>query len=913
MKVQALILVLLIPYLVHAQHQYYGTRVAGLALSGTESQADLKVLPIHPGDVITTDNIRASIQALYDTGRYRYVAVDADRSPGGGTDLTFQVRPHFFFSTIRLEPENLLERPLSGYFRLPYGEKFTTSAIDKIVQDTMELLTSDGYFDAKINPQYHLEESTRLAFVTLNVLSGPRARVGNVRVHGGEQTFSEKDLVDAFGLKSGKEYSSSKADKGVNNIRSKFSDLGFLNTKVTADRAYEKATNSVNIDIRIEPGQFTLIETPGYKISKKTLRELVPVYEEGTVDAGLVEEGRTRILRYMQQEGYFEAVVGAETVSAAPLENAVQINYTIQPGVKHEILSVVIEGNHYFTTDEIRKRIKVRKGEFLNQSVFSTDALNQDVQTIEGMYRNAGFEGTVVKGNYAEVAHAINITIDIQEGKQRPIDFITILGNSVVSEMELRGFFALKEGEIYTPAAVDQARAAITQYYYKRGYADVRVERSVERVESNNGVRVTFQITEGDPYRIGTVLVAGNTLTKEKIIHRDSQLSPNMPYNPEAILEGQQRLYATGLFSRVDIVALTEAHQGTRDLLIQVEDAKPILLTYGFGFQEYERLRGTIEISHNNLFGLNRSLSFRLRGSVRERLAQSTFHEPHLFNHNLDGFATAFIEHTEQPSFTANRVDFSLTALKPFSPVRNLLFTLGYQVANLADIRVNPLAAKLPTERGVFHISRVGTTYIQDRRDDKLNPTTGSFSTTTFQVASQALGSQLNFTSLYNMYSVYTPVPHGVLATAVRFGWNHPFGGTTGLPPTERYFAGGSTTLRGFAYDDVVPEGGYAETIGNIEYRRPLTMFPIKGLVGAIFYDTGNVFPSVSAIHLSNFTHSAGFGFRYQTPLGPVRVDVGINLDPKLRIQDPNTLKPGQPLYRREDRFKVFFTLANPF
>ena len=906
MKVQALILVLLVPWFVHAEQQYYGTRVAHLALSGSESQADLEVLQIHPGDLITAENIRSSLQALYNTGHYSYVEVDATPDANGGTDLTFNVHTNFFFSTIRLEPENLLDRPLSGYFRLPYGERFTTSAIDKIVQDTADLLKSEGYFEAAITPQYHLEEATHLAFVTLSVVPGVKAKVGTLRVHGGVQTFSQKELLDAFNLKNGDEYSATKVDKGLTNIRTKFSDLGFLNTKVTADRTYQKATNTVDVDIMVEPGQFTLVETRGFKVSKKRLRELVPVFEEGAVDPDLVEEGRTQILKHTQQEGYFDAVVESETISA-PLDNAIQINYSIQPNMKHEIFSVAIEGNQHFTTDEIRRRMKVRKRELLNPSFFSTEALNEDVRTIEAMYRNAGFEGTVVKGNYGEVNHKINITIEIQEGKQLPIDFLTILGNSAISEEELRKAIQLKEGDVYTPVVVDQARATITQYYYARGFADARVERTVERVESNNGVRVTFQITEGKPYTIGNIIVAGNTLTKEKIIHRNSRLYPDTPYNPEAVLEGQQRLYATGLFSRVDIVTLAETRPGMRDLLIQVEDAKPIVLTYGIGYQEFERARGTVEISHNNLFGLNRSLSLRVRGSGRERLAQSTFREPRLFNHDLDGFASAFVEHTEQPSYTANRVDFSLQTLKRFSPAKNFLFTMGYQVANLEDIRVNPLKDKLPAERGIFHIARLGTSYIQDRRDDPLNPTTGSFNTTTFQLASRAFGSQLNFTSLYNMYSVYMPVPRGVLATSVRVGWNHPYGRTTALPPTERYFAGGSTTLRGFSFDDAVPEGGYAMTIANIEYRTPLNIVPIKGLGGALFYDTGNVFPNISGIHLSEFTHTAGFGLRYQTPLGPVRVDVGINLNPKLRIQ------VGQPSYRREDRFKVFFTLANPF
>jgi len=503
--------------------------------------------------------------------------------------------------------------------------------------------------------------------------------------------------------------------------------------------------------------------------------------------------------------------------------------------------------------------------------------------------------------------------IEIQEGRQVPIDSIAIVGNSAISEPELRKTMQLKEGDLYTPLVVDRARAAVTQYYYARGYADARVERSVMDDESNHGMRVAFVITEGESYQIGRIFVEGNTLTKDKIIHRNSGLYPNTPYNPEVVLEGQRRLYATGLFTRVDIVTLSEMEPHTRDILIQVEDAKPILLTYGIGYQEWYRARGTVEISHNNLWGLDRSISFRVRGSVKECLAQSTFREPRLFNHDLDGFASAFIEHTELPSFTANRVDLSLQTLKRFSPTQNLLFTMGYQTVNLEDIRVNILANKLPAERGIFHIARLGTSYIQDRRNDPLNPSTGSFNTTTFQVASRAFGSQLNFTSLYNLYSVYTPVPRGVLATSFRFGWNHPFGGTTSLPPTERYFAGGSTTLRGFSFDDAVPEGGYAMTIGNFEYRTPLGIFPIKGLGAALFYDTGNVFPTLSDIHLSEFTHTAGFGLRYQTPLGPVRIDIGINLNPKLRARDPTTLAPGEYLYFREDRFKVFFTLGNPF
>src|SRR5882762_320431 len=734
MKVQGLILVLLVPWLAHAQQQYSGTRVANIALSGADSQADLQVIPLRIGEVITVENVRTSIQALYNTGRYSYIEVDAESAPEGGTRLTFRVRVFFFFGNFRLTPNNLLERSLSSYVRLPFGEKFGTSAIDRIQQETTDVLKAQGYFEAVVTPQTEFDDSTRLATVTFHVEPGPKAKVANIRIQGGEQTFSQMELLETLDFKAGNDFSSARLDKTISDLRAKFSKLGFLNTRVNAQQQYVPATHTVDLNFTIQPGQFTLVTTEGFNIPKQKLEELVPVYEEGTVDPDLVEEGRVAIDRYMQQRGYFEAMVASETIEA-PLDNAFQIKYAISPGVSHRIEAVRIEGNTHFST-----------------GVFSRELLDQDVQTIQAMYRNAGFEGTTVQGTYQENEHIVDIVIQIQEGMQLPVDFVTILGNYAVKEQEIRDKIQLKEGDTYTPVAVDQARATITQLYYSMGYPDVRVEPTVNRAQENNGMHVTFQITEGDAYKIGNIIVTGNTLTKEKIIHRNSNLYPNTPYNPEAILVSQQKLYATGLFNFVSIVPLQQNLPGVRNLLIQVEDAKPIQLTYGIGYQEFERVRGTIEISHTNLFGLDRSISLRTRASTRERLVQSTYREPRLFNRNLDGFASTFVEHAQRPLYSVNRIDFALQVLKRFSPQANLVFSSSYQAANIGDIGVNPHAQTLPSEQGpckICQITRFGVSYIQDRRNDPLNPSSGSFSTTTFQIANRAVGSELSFTSFF--------------------------------------------------------------------------------------------------------------------------------------------------------------------
>jgi outer membrane protein insertion porin family len=174
-------------------------------------------------------------------------------------------------------------------------------------------------------------------------------------------------------------------------------------------------------------------------------------------------------------------------------------------------------------------------------------------------------------------------------------------------------------------------------------------------------------------------------------------------------------------------------------------------------------------------------------------------------------------------------------------------------------------------------------------------------------VASKYLGSEVDFVSLFNQSTYQRKSGAGTLAMASRLGWKVPYGNTLELPITERYFAGGSTTLRGFGVDEAGPPGGgQLVTIQNVEYRVPLKSFSFGSLGGAVFYDTGNVYERPSDFTFTEYTHSAGFGLRFLTPLGPVRFDTGFNLNPQIRIDES-----GLPM--REGRVHYFFTLGQAF
>jgi outer membrane protein insertion porin family len=920
MTVRRLLFLLFFPGIVFGQQQYYGTRVSGLSLTGAADQSDLQLVPLKPGDFVTAESIQSSIQALYDTGRYRYIEVDAV-ADSSGTRLEFRVRRHFFFSSIRLEPENLLDRPLSGLFRLPYGEKFSQSYIDRLVQDTTDLLHNTGYLEATLSPSIHFDESTMLATVTLVAEHHERAVIGKITVTGGEETFDRAQLLEAFGIHSGNKFYADELDRGVRNLREKFVELefgAFLNTRIEVQKNFHSETNTVDLNLAVTPGVFTLAEAqPRGLISQKRLKQLVPIYEEGAVDDDLIEEGRVEILSYMQQQGFFEAAVEKERIDA-PLDNAVQINYKVTPGQQHAIRSLRIEGNQHFTTEQIQARMKVRGPGMFGGGVFSPTILQQDTRTIEAMYRNEGFEDTAVTADPQETDHAIDIVISIKEGHQLAIEKLTFEGNVQVTEAELRERCPLKAGDVYKPVDGESARSTLMSMYYSKGFPDARVDQRVDRLSSGN-VAIVFRIAEGESYRIGKVLISGNTLTAEKIVRRHANLYENTPFNPEAILDSQRRLYSSGLFSRVDIVPLEQGLSGVRNVLIQIEDAKPILLTPSVGYQGASGARATLDVSHNNLFGLERSINVRVRGtfltpsptSNRELRLQATYREPKLFNHNLDGLASVFLERTHQQAFDASRTDFSLQVLRNLSPTQNLLLTASYQNVNLQDIRVNPRACgnleegetcEFPQEKGVIQVARIGASYVRDHRDDPIDTTTGTFHTTTLQLAARAYGSEINFASVFNQSIFYHPLGSAVLAASLRLGWNKPFGVTEQLPITERYFAGGSTTLRGFGQDKAGQEGGGdSMAIANVEYRRPLPNLWIKNIGGVLFYDTGSVFARVPNLQVERFSHTVGAGIRYQTPVGPVRFDAGYRLYPS-------------PLVDQMDkRLHFFFTLGHTF
>jgi len=322
-------------------------------------------------------------------------------------------------------------------------------------------------------------------------------------------------------------------------------------------------------------------------------------------------------------------------------------------------------------------------------------------------------------------------------------------------------------------------------------------------------------------------------------------------------------------------------------------ETKPYTISYGIGYQTFDLLRGAFSISDRNLFGSGRGLGLQVRGGIREARALLTYTDTNLIFHNTTNTLNLLAEkRVVRPTFayreystyfeSERRLSREVGELPLGSPVpaiTSLFFRYRFSdITNTGTPTLDPIDRPFRP----LHISSVSEGFARDARDNAIDPTRGNYLSTSLEWATTYLGSQTDFLKWYTELRAYQPFERMVFAGAIRAGLARGFRNTLNLPLSQRFFAGGCTTIRGFEQDTCGPVnnqgqpiGGNAMLIMNLENR-----FPIYGDVGGLaFVDIGNVFKRVEFIDLSQLRYTAGVGIRLKTPIGPLSLDWGYKLD----------------------------------
>ncbi|MGB3942124.1 MAG: outer membrane protein assembly factor BamA [Candidatus Manganitrophaceae bacterium] len=876
------------------------------------------------GERYQTRRIRQAIEHLYATGKYRDIRVEVRPATGEGINIRFILVERQVLSSIKISGNYFVsEKELLNTAGLKPEEEFTESRLEKALSDLALFYQKRGYFQARLTKKIApLPEERRKIALHIDIEEGTQAKIRRLEFTG--QTIFPARTLKLRMLSSGpgEYYRSDEVEKGILRLLSFYQKEGYLKAAVAPPVVtFIEKTSEVEITVQITASnKIDLIFEGRGSFSKEDLRQRVLIQEERSDDPGTLDQSAQEIQEFYRREGYpFARVTVASRFFEE--ENRREVRFNIQSGPRTKIREIAFSGNQTFPSKRLRQIVLLEEEGWFTQSRYVRERMEEDAAALIQFYKREGFQHPRVTPDIQYAPDRANATVvyQIDEGIRVRVGQISFSGNESLPETRLSKALPFRPETGYYEGLVKEGTEALLSAYEQEGYLHASVQALTRFSGDGTTVDISYDITEGALVRVGKILLDGNLRTNDSVVLREMRLQTGDPYLSPLLLRSQRQLYRTGLFSSIRFEpipieapekegedhaqAATGGKPAVRDILLSVTERPRIGLQFGGGYADYEGLRGFVELSHRNLFGSGRSVILRAQGSRVEERYTLSYREPWFLSfRNTDGrIAIAYLDRQE-PVFDIERLSGTVGIDRNFSDT--LKGSLVYQYDRNRLSNVSPEAQLTDKDRGQITIGSINPSLIQDTRDDPFNPRSGSVNGITIRDAALMLGSEAQFVKTTVQSSWYrSPTPRFVFAFSFRTGMARRFGETDIIPISERFFLGGRSSVRGYDQDklgidgatiiDGVPTGGNAMLLLNEELRVALPHS--FGLV--FFFDHGNIWREYRDIRFSQIKSTTGVGARYDTPVGPVRLDWGYKLNRE----------------RDESPWSLHFTLGHAF
>ncbi len=519
---------------------------------------------------------------------------------------------------------------------------------------------------------------------------------------------------------------------------------------------------------------------------------------------------------------------------------------------------------------------------------FDEEVLKDDMIRIQRLYANNGYYDAkaTYELKYNKNETRVEIKITIEEGEPIILTDIDLKIEGDLSDeikKQITDAVPLKVDETFSPNGYQQTKGIISEILYNRGYpkSDIEGEALVNRREK--WARAKFVVKPGLIYKFGVIKVEGNEKVASYIIEREADFKEGKIFSLSKINETQANIFQLGLFRSVVIDPVYNDEEQIADIAIVVKERKQGSVKIGGGFGTEDKLRGQVIWTQRNFFGGGRRLEVSGKFSFITQRVETSVIQPYIVGKDSELSGTLNFQRDDVPSFKGRSFLTTAALTKDFWKYYSVFSSLNLQFSKIEDS-----ATRTPEERSRenFFLTFINLGFERDATDNILNPTRGTVVSTGLESSFSALGSDVNYlkgTIELRGYKEYRDV---VFAKKFTIGVIQPFGSTQTLdiPIFKRFFAGGSTSMRGFPFQKLGPLdrnndplGGNSLLVGSFEVR-----YPIYGDFGGVaFLDYGNVYTDEWSFPLQDIKYAPGLGLRYDTIIGPVRFDVGYALNPE--------------------------------
>ena len=704
--------------------------------------------------------------------------------------------------------------------------------------------------------------------------------------------------------------------------------------------------------VRERPTIAKLVFEGNHEIGEDDLKEGIEIKEATVISQPAIRRSIQKIRDLYAEKGYFLAEVESSVLPAR--DGEVELKFKITEHDQVSVRRVTFIGNEHVSTEELRSVMFTGNAGFFafgSGGPFRQDAFERDVAVISALYYDRGFL-TVSIGTprimLTPDRSGIEVSISIDEGPRYRIRQLRVYERGVDGrEVEpidgrrnLRMMLRAKSGDWFNRAALLEDLQAVRTLYRDHGFANVDATPQTNLDPERHEVDVIVPVERGPLVRFERIEVRGNTKTRDKVIRRELEVNEGEPFHETRLEKSRRRVTALGYFERVDVSTEQGSAPDKMNVYIEVSERPTGTFQVGAGFSSIESFIATAQIQQANLFGNGQSLSLQAQISGLRRLVDIKFFEPYLLDSSFSASIDVYQQLRAYQDFTQESTGGSLTIGYPLIEPE-LSASLTYtgeldKVSTQAPTTLFGTSSKVSVFRslplanlfndGITSSIRPGITY--DTRDNRLFPTSGIYITASSELAIAAFGSENEFLRHRVLARFYYPLGKGFVAKL-----NTEFGHVTspsqeGVPIFARFFLGGIFDVRGFPYRSIGPRvgltnstdpnsvpiqdganiGGNMQAFGNLEVEAPIV--ESVGLRGVVFMDAGNawnlesnycaasraipyeaVSPCFHGLEsLVTLRASWGFGFRWFSPLGPLRFEWGFPFKP-LPYEEPSVFE----------------------
>jgi outer membrane protein assembly complex protein YaeT len=729
-----------------------------------------------------------------------------------------------------------------------------------------------------------------------------RPMLQNVSIEG-DGRIPEAELRDMLDVEAGDEYNFFAARDRVEKIEETLEERGYLQSRVRMQREGDDRAVKVALDVTAGPRVDLVFEgvTPPSDIADQIRTK----WRRGIFDTQRIDDSVEVIRGWLMDDNYLQPKVQGVVEDLGPDQR--RVRFGIEPGVRFSRVTLAFEGASGISPDELDSIVEQQH---LERQLFTDPTLVTEL--LARYYREQGYlTATIDEPRYEFTGAQARVVLDVTEGPRFVVRDVTSTGNAVVPSERLIADLPVRAGDPFLPFAAENALRHIRDVYWRRGYNDVRTDYELALDRTAGRVDVRFEIEEGRQSVVADIRIDGNDKTSERLVREQVQLQPNEPLVLGDLSTSRKNLYDTRAFSLVDVTreelqasaspsgvdgagAGPSTDQQPVRLVVSVREVQPLQVRYGASYDTEGGLGGIFDVSSHNTLGKARVIGLQSRYDGELTDVRGFITQPSLRYWPIKTIGSVYYTDERNPDTTISRrfnIDRRGASIQQERELADrYLWNWGfrYEKARTFDPRPDAALNELLT------VTPLTTSLTRETRDEILDATRGAFLSQAFEYSPTWLGADQSYIRYFGQYFHYIPLqrerrerftneilrPRFVYAGAVRVGLAKPFGGE--LPRSERFFAGGGTTLRGFEQDalgaidvDGLPLGGDALLVINNELRFPL----VSIFDGVVFSDVGNVFPRVADFSLSDLRKTAGLGLRVRTPWFLIRGDYGVLLD----------------------------------